>query len=193
MIDSGLDPNIADEKGLTPLYFIIKDGNNKLAIKFIEKRADVNSVGCLQVALEMYHIDEAETLIINGCDVNKLYQGRTALMNAAKTSSTEALELLLNINDNKANAKIIADTEILDENGFTALDYTLKTDNIKNIAMLCDATKTVSKNTVKIFAQSKIDLNETMDKFLLKMDRKELMYQASLYGNNNLLSKGSLQ
>ena len=172
MIESGLDPNIADEKGLTPLYFLCRNGNNKLAIKFFEKHADVNTVGCLQVALEMNHIDVAETLLLNGCDVNKLYQGRTALMNAAKTSSTEALELLLNLNDNKA--KLMADPEILDENGFTALDYALKTDNIKNIGILCDATKTFSKNTVKSFAQLKIDLNETMEKFLLKNARKEV-------------------
>ena len=69
----------------------------ELAVNFIERGADVNAAiaaGLLQVALEMYHIDVAETLIQNGCDVNKLHQGRTALMNAAKTSSNEVWLIL---------------------------------------------------------------------------------------------------
>ena len=118
MIESGHNPNIADETGQTPLYFLIQNGNNKLAIKLMEVGADVNAIGCLQVALEMYHIDVAETLIVNGCDVNKLHQGRTALMNAAKTSSNEAVELLLKPDPNgRNNAR--ANPDILDEKGFS--------------------------------------------------------------------------
>ena len=56
----------------TPLYFLCKDGNAELVKDFIEAGADVNSPGCLQVALETYNNDVAQILIDHGCDVNKV-------------------------------------------------------------------------------------------------------------------------
>ena len=59
--------------------------------------------------------------------------------------------------------KTRADPGVKDEKGWTALDYALKTDNIHIIEMLCAATKTVSENTLKIFAQSKIEISKQME------------------------------
>ena len=54
------------------MYFLCKDGNAELVKEFIEAGADVNSPGCLQVALETYNNDVAQILIDHGCDVNKV-------------------------------------------------------------------------------------------------------------------------
>ena len=35
-------------------------------------QADVNAAGCLQIALDLYYIDVAQTLIENGCEVNQV-------------------------------------------------------------------------------------------------------------------------
>ena len=54
------------------MYFLCKDGNAELVKEFIEAGADVNSPGCLQVALETYNNNVAQILIDHGCDVNKV-------------------------------------------------------------------------------------------------------------------------
>ena len=71
-MELGSDLNIADKDGLSPLYFICQAGYNDLVKKMIDHGADVNSAGCLQVALDNYNNDVAETLIERGCDVNKV-------------------------------------------------------------------------------------------------------------------------
>ena len=72
LIDQGEDLNIADKEGRTPLYFICQDGVNDMVKEFLDHGADVDSDGCLHVALENYNNDVAETLIERGCDVNKV-------------------------------------------------------------------------------------------------------------------------
>ena len=71
-MELGSDLNIADEDGLTPLYFICQDGDNDLVKKLLDHGADVDSAGSLQVALDNYNNDVAETLIERGCNVNKV-------------------------------------------------------------------------------------------------------------------------
>ena len=73
LIEQGEDLNIADKDGLTPLYFICQDGDNDMVKEFLDHGADVDSAGCLHVALENYNNDVAETLIERGCDVNKVF------------------------------------------------------------------------------------------------------------------------
>ena len=72
LLDDDADTNLTDKQGLTPLYFVCSDGDNSLVEKMIEKGADVNSEGCLQVALDLYYNNIAKTLLKNGCDVNKV-------------------------------------------------------------------------------------------------------------------------
>ena len=72
LIEQGEDLNITDKKGLTPLYSICQDGDNDMVKEFLDHGADVDSDGCLHVALENYNNDVAETLIQKGCDVNKV-------------------------------------------------------------------------------------------------------------------------
>ena len=72
IVEAGAKPHVKDENGLTPLYFLCQAGYNNLAKMFIDHGADVDSAGCLQVALDNYLNDVAETLIELGCDVNKV-------------------------------------------------------------------------------------------------------------------------
>ena len=72
LIEQGEDLNIADKEGRTPLYFICQDGDNDMVKELLDHGADVDSAGCLHVALENYNNDVAETLIERGCDVNKV-------------------------------------------------------------------------------------------------------------------------
>ena len=73
LIEQGEDLNIADKEGRTPLYFLCQDGDNDMVKEFLDHGADVDSAGCLHVALENYNNDVAETLIERGCDVNKVF------------------------------------------------------------------------------------------------------------------------
>merc|ERR1712197_131577 len=67
-LNKGANLNIADKNGLSPLYFICQAGYNDLVKKMLHYGADVNSAaGCLQVALDNYNNDVAETLIELGC------------------------------------------------------------------------------------------------------------------------------
>ena len=69
-LERNADPNFVDKDGLTPLYFACSDGNLSLVKRLIEKGANVDAKGCLQIALDMYHNDVAKLLLTNGCEVN---------------------------------------------------------------------------------------------------------------------------
>ena len=70
LIEQGEDLNITDKEGRTPLYFLCQDGDNDMVKEFLDHGADVDSAGCLHVALDNYNIDVAQTLVEMGCDVN---------------------------------------------------------------------------------------------------------------------------
>ena len=63
---------MSDKEGLTPLYFACSDGDNSLVEKLISKGANVHAEGCLQIALDLYYNDVAQTLIRHHVDVNKV-------------------------------------------------------------------------------------------------------------------------
>ena len=109
----GAKPNIPDKSGLTPLYFMCKEGNIEMAELFLKHRADVNSAGCLEIATEFYHF-KIVTLLVEDykCNVNNALNTVTPLMMAAKTSSVEVVELLLSKG---------ADPDKLDQAGLPAL------------------------------------------------------------------------
>ena len=71
-MDLGVNLNVSDNDGLTPLYFICQDGDNELVKKFLDNGADVDSPGCLHVALDNYNITVAQILVEMECDVNKV-------------------------------------------------------------------------------------------------------------------------
>ena len=73
LLDQNANTDLKDEEGLTPLYFVCSDGNSSLVEKMIRKGADVNSEGCLQIALDLYHIDVAKILIHHITDPNKVF------------------------------------------------------------------------------------------------------------------------
>ena len=57
LIEQGEDLNITDKKGLTPLYFLCQDGDNDMVKEFLDHGADVDSAGCLHVALDVQGLD----------------------------------------------------------------------------------------------------------------------------------------
>ena len=67
------DVNEPNKDGLTPLYSICRNGHLDLTKKCVENYgANVNSDGCLAVALEFYHHDIGQYLIDNGCKVDQV-------------------------------------------------------------------------------------------------------------------------
>ena len=110
-----------------------------------------------------------------------MYKDMTPLMNAARTSSTELVRLLL-IEKN-------ADPNIINSQDMTALDYALKTDNIEIINMLSKVAKERDK-TLKLLSQSHIELKGEIENRVKKMkkeNQKQLMVYSSFYGNEYLL------
>ena len=89
-------------------------------------------------------------------------------MNAAKTSSTEAVHLLLN-RDPSNGHKVLADPNVADKNGLTALAFSLSTNNIEVINKLAEVTTQVTDTTVKILAQSTVKIEGQLGKYVEKI------------------------
>ena len=66
------DPTFVDKDGFTPLYFACSDGREGLVEKLINRGADANAAGCLQISLDLMYNYVAKILIKNGADVNKV-------------------------------------------------------------------------------------------------------------------------
>ena len=139
------------------------------------------------MALEFYHTRVAELLLKKGCDINHSSHkdiSTTPLMNAAKTCSVELVELLL---------KNSADPDKIDKNGLTALEYAIKSGNMKIIKLLAKVIKTIPENLLNILAQSNIIIveQEIVDIVARITSKKEhgekLLEMASLYGSVSLL------
>ena len=180
---SGADLNIADKTNLTPLYYICEEGNHHLAQFFIQHGADPNSVGCLQISLEMYHKKIFNLLIKSKANVNNPNKSsKTPLMNAAKTSSLEAVEQLL------TNS---ADPNLVDEDGLPALGYGLKSGNKEIIKKLAAVTTTGLETCITLLAQSTIAIEgevQTLVENMVEKGYKDLVLKkASFYGCKNLL------
>ena len=69
------DINEPNKDGLTPLYYICKNGHLDLTRKCVEEyKADVNAKGLLAVSLEFYHYKVAQYLISQGCNVDQVWK-----------------------------------------------------------------------------------------------------------------------
>ena len=113
------------------------------------------------------------------------HNGVTPLMCAAKTSSTEAVELLLEKG---------ADPDICNESdGSNALSLALGTGNMEVIQMLCKVTTDPDgfNSCITALAQSNIKIVGKMKKFIKRLleagKTKLLIEKASFYGNSILL------
>ena len=89
-------------------------------------------------------------------------------MNAAKTSSTEAVHLLLKM-DSSNGDRVRADTNVTDEYGQTALAFSLHTNNTQVINMLAEVTTEAGEATMKMLAQANVKIEGELETFVKKM------------------------
>ena len=103
-------------------------------------------------------------------------------MNAAKTSSTEAVAILLRGH---------ADPDIVDEEGWTALSYALKTNNVDIIKRLAPITIVGIDTSISLLAMTRLRMDRGLEfyvKDILASNRGEdLLKKSSFFGNTNIL------
>ena len=115
-------------------------------------------------------------------------------MTAAKTSSTEAVRILLKKDDNlNLNNSAVADPNKVDGHGITALDYALKTDNTEIIDILAEVTTVFTNESIKILAQSNVKVVGHLEEYIQRIINqhqesvKLLLSSATFYGNSQLI------
>ena len=104
-------------------------------------------------------------------------------MNAAQTSSTEAVHLLLK-KDPSNGDKVRADPNLTDENGLTALAFSLHTNNTQVINILAEVTTEVTDTTMKMLAQSNVKIEGELEKYvqlMLKEGKKRQLFELSTF------------
>ena len=89
-------------------------------------------------------------------------------MNAAKTSSPEAVDLLLK-KEPSNGAKVPADPNMTDKNGRTALAFSFSTNNTQVINTLAEVTTEAGEATIKMLAQSNVKIEGQLEKYVKQM------------------------
>ena len=118
LIHKGVDVNVQDEKGMTPLMLASQAGHVDLVVKLIEAGANMNIQSnsgdtALIYATKENKINCVQKLIELGANVNiQGGNGQTALMHATRNEDGNCLEALL---EGGAN------TDITDHDGYTTL------------------------------------------------------------------------
>ena len=74
LLEKNTNPNLKDTGGQSALYFVCSDGDQSMVELLLEKGADANSNGCLQVSLDLQYYETAKLLLKHGCNVNKVKQ-----------------------------------------------------------------------------------------------------------------------
>ena len=83
-------------------------------------------------------------------------------MNAAKASSTEAVKMLL---ENQA------DPDIVNEDGYTAFAFAVKTDNVDIFNILGKVTSAATQTSLSLLAQSNFKIKGDLFEKIPKMER----------------------
>ena len=111
-------------------------------------------------------------------------------MNAAKTSSTESVQLLLKKDPNNGN-RTLADPNVVDDRGQTALNFALRTNNTEVINILAEVTTVASDNSIKMLAQSNVKVENSLENYVQKNFEsgkvRKLFEWSSFYGNPHVL------
>ena len=108
-------------------------------------------------------------------------------MNAAKTSSTESVQLMLKKDPNNGN-RTLADPNVVDGNGETALDFALRTNNTEVINILAEVTTEVSDTSIKMLAQSNVKVENNLENYVQKSGKIETLFEvSSFFGNPHVL------
>jgi hypothetical protein len=124
MLKRGIDVNIRDTDGMTPLMIAAEAGHTDVVESLINKGADVNARSknryipgetALMNAAEKGHTATVQVLLANGADANaRDKEGRSPLMEAVKGRENTVIKALL------AHG---ADVNARDSDGATALKY----------------------------------------------------------------------
>jgi len=126
-ISKGVDINVKDEEGITPLSFAVEAGKIEVIKYLIDHGADINPDNAwtpLQAAPYSSNIEVVKLLIAKGADINA--GGWTALHSAVDAGHRDIAEVLI------ANG---ADIDVNDRRGMTPLDYAIS-ENKKDIVEL---------------------------------------------------------
>ena len=111
-------------------------------------------------------------------------------MNAAKTSSTESVQLLLKKDPNNED-RTLADPNVVDGKGQTALDFALRTNNAEVINILAEVTTEASDTSIKMLAQSNVKVENNLENHVQKIWQsgkiRKLFEWSSFYGNPHVL------
>ena len=138
LLDAGIDINLIDKEGRTPLLTAILWKDTKMAQQFLDSGADVNLAGegypkPIQVALSQNDPSLMKTLIEHGANVDERDEnGRSLLLDAVASGNTRAVDLLL-----KSGASL----KVFDSDVDTPLHVALKTGQSEMAATLFDFEK----------------------------------------------------
>ena len=136
LIHKGVDVNVQDEKGMTPLMLASQAGHVDLVAKLIERGASRNVQSnsgdtALIYATKENKINCVQKLIELGANVNiQGGNGQTALMHATRNEDGNCLEALL---EGGAN------TDITDHDGYTTLARAIERDSLVSVDKLIRA------------------------------------------------------
>jgi ankyrin repeat protein len=131
-LDAGMDPDLTDGEGWTPLMWAVQNADIQMIQILIEAGADpsksnYNEETALDFAIYQNDVKVINTLIQAGADPNLADStGWTPLMTAVSNECTEAVKALLEAG---------ADPDLKDESQYTAYLYAVKY-NYKEIADL---------------------------------------------------------
>ena len=107
------------------------------------------------------------------------YDGITPLMMAAKTSSAESVELLLN---NKADPNLLSQKNEKQN----ALAFALKTGNEKIISLLSEVTTKGMDSCIRVLAESNMtvgkEIKVIIEKLIQEGKKDALLKESSLFG-----------
>ena len=107
-------------------------------------------------------------------------------MNAAKTSSTESVQLLIKKDPNN-ETKTLADPNVVDDRGQTALDFAFRTNNTEIINILAEVTTEASDTSIKMLAQSNVKVESKLENYIqkrFKSGKMEKLFEWSSYFGN---------
>ena len=207
LLEAKADPNIADSVyGSTPLHHAVKRVDFEMVSELISHGAEVNIVdkdnlSPLYIAAEIGSRKIADTLIMNGADINisRKSDEMTPLLIAAGKGNSEIVELLLaqqriNVsafNADKSSALLLA---TLNNHNKTCELLVKKIDvnrnNAKGYCPLLIASRNGNTNLMEIFLQHGADINCTSE-----FDGYTPLIMASMMGKKSavkfLLARGA--
>ena len=101
LLDAGANPNVIDDRGISPLYLACEQGYPDIAGLLIRTGADINQrnhegISPVEIAINTRHVDTAEFLIRKGCEVFVKRSGFGLMHASASIGSVKLGRLLMN-------------------------------------------------------------------------------------------------